>query len=111
MEQKGAELQLSREEKETEECTFSPELTAKLPNVDITTGNIFKRSQIWEMEKKMKVEREKESQKDSEVKDCTFKPMTNWSRTAEPKQLINTNGVHKHLERQYIAKKAKMEKE
>ena len=59
----------------------------------------------------MKMEREKESIKDNEVKDCTFKPVTNWGRTAEPKQMINTSGVHKHLERQYIAKKAKMEKE
>ncbi len=97
--QKGAELDEERGSKEQQECTFSPELKAKAPNMGTTSGNIFKRTQIWEMEKKLKMEREKESKKDEEVKDCTFKPETNWARTVEPKELINTTGVHKHLER------------
>lgn len=63
------------------------------------------------MEKKLKVEREKESLKEQEVSGCTFKPVTNWGRNLEPKELIITNGVDKHLERQFVAKKAKLEKE
>lgn len=89
--------------KEKEECTFAPQLTAKPPNMGNTSGSIFKRTQIWEMEKKHKVEREKESKKDDEIKGCTFKPTTNSSRVQEPKEMINTTGVHKHLERQFIA--------
>lgn len=57
--QKGAELEEERVSREKEECTFTPQLTAKPPNMGLTSGSIFKRTQIWEMEKKHKVEREK----------------------------------------------------
>lgn len=83
-------------EKETEGCTFVPKLNQSslseyllflLSNLILdnyqskaqTQGDIYERSNIWRLQKDIKIDEERIKQKSSKQKECTFKPKINKS--------------------------------
>ncbi|KAL4474912.1 hypothetical protein ABPG74_001608 [Tetrahymena malaccensis] len=104
------------------QCTFRPQSFTKKSIYSAQTQsslNIFERTNLWNEQKKLKLDSIKEADKDKDLEECTFQPQIKNSKQSHlvnmsiyPNQNgIGLKGVDKFLKRQILARRAKEELE
>ncbi|EAR86338.2 hypothetical protein TTHERM_00035610 (macronuclear) [Tetrahymena thermophila SB210] len=104
------------------QCTFRPQSFTKKSIYSAQTQsslNIFERTNLWNEQKKLKIDSIKEADKDKDLEECTFQPQIKNSKQSHlvnmsiyPNQNgIGLKGVDKFLKRQILARRAKEELE
>ncbi|KAL4512281.1 hypothetical protein ABPG72_005283 [Tetrahymena utriculariae] len=126
-EKKRLELMQKKRDSDTlkenqSQCTFRPQSFTKKSIYSAQTQsslNIFERTNLWNEQKKLKIDSIKEADKDKDLEECTFQPQIKNSKQSHlvnmsiyPNQNgIGLKGVDKFLKRQILARRAKEELE
>ena len=110
-------------EEEIAECSFKPQIESHHIH-DYIQGSVVDRTLFWQQERNNKLERTKQELIEQQLQHCSFKPQISEDLRKEaaetgkgviPKKQeegwYEINGVQKHLERQFVGRQTREEKE